>query len=110
MPGGPARGKRSSARVYAVEYRARVRPRPLAPRHELLAADEDVLDALGARDVAGRAAREIPHLLRRARRDPRRIEADHVGHPPGRQEPALRDAVDRRRHGGAPPEPPPPPA
>src|SRR5438067_11823250 len=102
MPGGPATGKRDSARGDAVEYRARVRPRPLAPRHELLAADEDVLDALGARDVAGRAAREIPHLLRRARRDPRRIEADDVGHPPGRQEPALRDAVDRRRHGGEP--------
>src|SRR3989441_13376295 len=102
MPGGPATGKRGSARGDAVEYRARVRPRPLAPRHELLAADEDVLDAIGARDVAGRAAREIPHLLRRARRDPRRIEADDVGHRPGRQEPALRDAGDRRRHGGEP--------
>src|SRR5439155_19286811 len=70
--------------------------------HELLAADEDVLDALGAHDVAGRAAWEIVHLLRRARRDPGRIEADDVGHPPARQEPALRDAVDRRRHGAQP--------
>src|SRR3989441_5677782 len=107
MPGGPATGKRDSAvggRPLGREDGAGVRSRPLAAGHELLAADEDVLDAIGARDVAGRAAREIPHLLRRARRDPRRIEADDVGHPPWRQEPALRDAVDRRRHGGEPAE------
>src|SRR6266404_5949976 len=105
MPGGPATGKRDSAaggRPRRREDDAGVRPRPRAVGHELLASYEDVLDAIGARDVAGRAAREIPHLLRRTRRDPRRIEADDVGHPPWRQEPALRDAVDRRRHGGEP--------
>src|SRR5439155_11216787 len=78
-------------------------PVQLAARHELLAADEDVLDALGAHDVAGRAAREIVHLLRRARLDPGRIEADDVVHLPARQEPALRDAADRRPHRAQPP-------
>src|SRR5438445_4928844 len=135
MPGGPATGKRDSARgtqqptgaarptsvapshagapwrlggsaargrALRREDDAGVRSRPLAAGHELLAADEDVLDAIGARDVAGRAAREIPHLLRRARRDPRRIEADDDGHPPGPEEPAPREPVDRRRHGAEP--------
>src|SRR2546426_12221873 len=61
MPGGPATGKRDSAaggRPLGREDGAGVRSRPLAAGHELLAADEDVLDAIGARDVAGRAARK----------------------------------------------------